>query len=540
MAKFIFVTGGVISSLGKGVASASIGALLKARGFKVRMRKMDPYLNVDPGTMSPFQHGEVFVTDDGAETDLDLGHYERFTDTACSRTDSVSSGRIYWNVLTKERAGEYLGATVQSIPHITNEVRNFISTGLNGEDFVIYEIGGTIGDMEGELMIEGVRQFINHVGHENAILVHLTYVPYIKTASEVKTKPTQQSVRHLLEAGLIPNIIMCRSDNVVPEAEKRKIAMFCNVRPDDVISAPDVRSVYEIPLVYHGEGLDDRILAHFGVKARKPDLSGWEGISKVIGHWRNRVVIGVVAKYCGFPDAYKSLVEALYHAGLANDAEVRIQWLNAEDLEKMDESELGSALAPIDGMIVPGGFGARGIEGKIKAARWAREHGVPYLGICLGMQIAVIEMARSLLGLKDANSTEFTRDCTPIISLITEWEHDGKKEVRSENSDKGGTLRLGAYPTRLAPGSLASKIYGGAKEISERHRHRYEMDIAYEEALEKKGVVISGRSPDGRLPEIIEIPSHKFFIAGQFHPEFKSRPLRPAPLFDALVKACLG
>ncbi|MDR1477076.1 MAG: CTP synthase [Rickettsiales bacterium] len=539
MAKFIFVTGGVISSLGKGVASASIGALLKARGFKVRMRKMDPYLNVDPGTMSPFQHGEVFVTDDGAETDLDLGHYERFTDTACKRTDSISGGRIYWNVLTKERAGDYLGATVQSIPHITNEVKNFISTDLNGEDFVIYEIGGTVGDMEGSLILEGMRQFINQIGHENAILVHLTYVPFIRTASEVKTKPTQQSVRLLLEAGLFPNVIMCRSDSVIPEAEKRKIAMFCNVRPEDVISAPDVRNVYEIPLVYHNEGLDDRILAHFDVKAKKPDLREWEGVSKVIGHWRHKVVIGVVAKYCGFPDAYKSLVEALYHAGLKNDSEVRIKWINAEDVERADSGEIGSVFAGIDGMIVPGGFGARGIEGKIRAAGYAREHGVPYLGICLGMQIAVIEMARNLLGIKDANSTEFAHHCTPIISLITEWDKDGKMEVRDENSDKGGTLRLGAYTTRLSEGSLASRIYGEAREISERHRHRYEMDIGYEDALAKQGVVISGRSPDGRLPEVIEIPAHKFFIAGQFHPEFKSRPFKPAPLFDALVGACL-
>lgn len=540
MTKFIFITGGVVSSLGKGIASASIGALLQARGYTVRQRKMDPYLNVDPGTMSPFQHGEVFVTDDGAETDLDLGHYERFTGTSCHKSDSISGGRIYWNVLTKERQGEYLGATVQAIPHITDEVKHFIESDLHGEDFVIYEIGGTVGDIEGLLLLEGVRQFINQVGRENAMLVHLTLVPYIKTASEVKTKPTQQSVRKLLELGLFPNVILCRSDNPIPEGEKRKIAMFCNVKQEDVISAPDVDSIYKIPSIYHREGLDDRILAYFGMleKSPKPNFDKWNKIQDIIGNWDFHITIGIVAKYCGFPDAYKSLNEAIYHAGIGNKTKVNIKWINAEDVEKMNEAELDKTFSDVNGIIVPGGFGHRGVEGKIKTAEYARTHNIPYLGICLGMQVAVIEMARHLLGIKDANSTEFTKDCTPIISLITEWENNGVKEIRDENTDKGGTLRLGSYKCKITPNTLAERIYGST-EIEERHRHRYEMNIGYEEALKEKGVIISGRSPDGKLPEIIEIPSHKFFIAGQFHPEFKSRPFAPSPIFDALVKACL-
>ncbi len=541
MTKYIFITGGVVSSLGKGIASAAIGSLLQARGYTIRQRKMDPYLNVDPGTMSPFQHGEVFVTDDGAETDLDLGHYERFTGFSCHQSDSISGGRIYWNVLTKERQGDYLGATVQAIPHITDEVKNFIKSDLHGEDFVIYEIGGTVGDMEGVLFLESVRQFMNEIGRENVLLIHLTLVPYIKTASEVKTKPTQQSVRKLLEMGLSPNIIMCRSDSLIPDNEKRKIAMFCNVKPEDVISAPDTDNIYKIPGVYHNEGLDDRILSYFGMlsTANKPDFSRWDKIKTVLGNWKHNITIGIVAKYCGFPDAYKSLNEAVQHAGIANETKVNIKWINAEDLETMNDSQIAETFSDVNGIIVPGGFGHRGVEGKIKAAEYARTHNVPYLGICLGMQVAVIEMARHLLGIENANSTEFTKDCTPIISLITEWVKDGKKEIRDENTGKGGTLRLGAYTSKLLPNSLASKIYGGATEISERHRHRYEMDIKYEDALKEKGVIISGKSPDGTLPEIIEIPAHKFFIAGQFHPEFKSRPFAAAPLFDALVKACL-
>ena len=541
MTKYIFITGGVISSLGKGIASASIGALLQSRGFTVRQRKMDPYLNVDPGTMSPFQHGEVFVTDDGAETDLDLGHYERFTGSSCHKSDSISGGRIYWNVLTKERQGEYLGATVQSIPHITDEVKRFIKSDLHGEDFVIYEIGGTVGDMEGFLFLEGIRQFMNEVGRDNVLLIHLTLVPYIKTASEVKTKPTQQSVRKLLEMGLTPNIILCRSDVLIPENEKKKIAMFCNVKPEDVISAPDTDNIYKIPAVYHKEHLDDRILNYFNLLSvsNEPDFEKWIKISNVLGNWKHNITIGIVAKYCGFPDAYKSLNEALAHAGISNETKVNIKWINSEHLEEMNPTEIENIFSDVDGIIVPGGFGHRGVEGKIKAAEYARTHNIPYLGICLGMQVAVIEMARHLLGIKDANSTEFMSECTPVISLVTEWEKDGKKEIRDENTDKGGTLRLGAYISKLLPDSLASKVYGGATEISERHRHRYEMDIKYEDELKSKGVIISGKSPDGKLPEIIEIPAHKFFIAVQFHPEFKSRPFAVAPLFDALVKVCL-
>ena len=540
MTKYIFITGGVVSSLGKGIASAAIGSLLQARGFSIRQRKMDPYLNVDPGTMSPFQHGEVFVTDDGAETDLDLGHYERFTGASCHKSDSISGGRIYWNVLTKEREGEYLGATVQAIPHITNEAKNFIKSDLHNEDFVIYEIGGTVGDMEGVLFLESIRQFMNEVGRENVLLIHLTLVPYIRTASEVKTKPTQQSVRNLLEMGLAPNIILCRSDFPIPEAEKNKIAMFCNVKPEDVISAPDTDNIYKIPMVYHKEGLDNRILAYFNLDSSiPPNLSKWEHIANVVGNWKHDITIGVVAKYCGFPDAYKSLNEAMQHAGIANETKVHTKWINAEELETMSNDDLNKVFSDVDGIIVPGGFGRRGVEGKIKAAEYARTHNIPYLGICLGMQVAAIEIARHLLGIKDANSTEFTKDCTPSISLITEWEHDGIKEVRSETTGKGGTLRLGAYTSKLAPNSLASKVYGNAAEISERHRHRYEMNISYEEAFKQHGDIISGKSPDGTLPEIIEIPSHKFFIAGQFHPEFKSRPFDAAPLFDALVKVCL-
>jgi CTP synthase len=530
MTKYIFITGGVISSLGKGVASASIGALLKARGYSVRMRKMDPYFNVDPGTLSPFQHGEVFVTDDGAETDLDLGHYERFTDTKCHRTDSISSGRVYWNVLTRERAGGYDGRNIQLIPEVVDEVKRFLSSDIHGEDFVIYEAGGTIGDDEGFVFIEGIRQFINSLGRENAMLIHLTFVPFFKASGEVKTKPTQQSVRLLLEKGLSPNLILCRSESYIPAAEKKKISMFCNVSPEDVISAPDVRNVYEIPLVYHKEGLDGRVLKHFGLTSAEPDLSAWESVAGTRPD--KKIAVGIVAKYCGFPDAYKSLVEAVHHAGMANAVDAQIKWINAENIESNGTDNL----AGLDAMIVPGGFGPRGIEGKIAAAGYARTHGIPYLGICLGMQVAVIEMARNMLGIANANSTEFDKKCTPIIHYMGEFEKDGRIEKRREGDDIGGTLRLGAFPTAIAEGSLAHRIYG-ASEISERHRHRYEMDISYEKALADKGVVISGRSPDGKLPEIIEIPAHKFFIAGQFHPEFKSRPFRAHPLFDALIKA---
>jgi CTP synthase len=539
--KFIFITGGVISSLGKGIASSAIAALLKARGFKVRNRKMDPYFNVDPGTLSPFQHGEVFVTEDGAETDLDLGHYERFTDTNRCRMDSTTSGRIYWNVLMRERQGGYNGRNVQLIPEITNEVKSFFESDLNGEDFVLYEIGGTVGDAEQTVLVEAARQFINEVGRANALLIHLTYVPYFKPSGETKTKPTQQSVRLLLERGLSPSLILCRSDFRVPEAEKKKIAMFCNVDPEDVISAPDVKDIHEIPLVYRDEKLDERILKHFGITAPEPDLSEWEKINALIAAADREVVVGIVAKYHALPDAYKSVMEAVNHAAIACKAKAKIKWIDSEALEGKSESEAADLLKGIDAMIVPGGFGPRGVEGKIVAANYARVNNIPYLGICLGMQVAVIEMARNLLGIKNANSTEFTQECTPIIAFADEWERaDGKKEVRVEGGDIGGTLRLGAFKTVLTKGSEAARIYGGASEISERHRHRYEMDISYEKALADKGVVISGRSSDGVLPEIIEIPKHKFFVGTQFHPEFKSRPFRAAPLFLALIRAAIN
>jgi len=537
MPKYIFITGGVISSIGKGVASASIGALLKARGFKIRMRKMDPYFNVDPGTLSPFQHGEVFVTDDGAETDLDLGHYERFTDTTCRRTDSISSGRVYWNVLTKEREGGYNGRNIQLIPEITDEAKRFMSNDISDEDFVLVEMGGTIGDDEGFVFIESARQLINQIGRANAMLIHLAYVPFFKASEEVKTKPTQQSVRMLLERGLAPNVIICRCEKPVPASSKAKISMFCNVEKEDIISAPDVKNIYEIPLGFHAEGLDDRILSHFGMSAPAPDLAPWEKIISASSTLKNERTIAIVAKYDGFPDAYKSLVEAVSHAGIENKVKTNIRWVSSEGLESKDEAGIVEAFDGVDGIIVPGGFGARGVEGKIAAAKFARENDIPYLGICLGMQVAVIEMARNLLGIKNANSTEFTKDCTPVVAFVNEWSKEGGgKEKRTEGGALGGTQRLGAFRTILKPGSLAEKVYG-AKEISERHRHRYEMDISLEKALADKGVVISGKSPDGKLPEVIEIPGHAFFIAGQFHPEFKSRPFRAHPLFKAFVKA---
>ncbi|MDR2685561.1 MAG: CTP synthase [Rickettsiales bacterium] len=538
--KYIFITGGVMSSLGKGIVAATVAALLKARGFNVRNRKLDPYFNVDPGTLSPFQHGEVFVTDDGAETDLDLGHYERFADTTAKRKDSVSSGRIYWNVLTRERQGGYGGRNIQLIPEVTDEVKKFLGGDLSAEDFVIYEVGGTIGEDEGFVFVEGVRQFINNVGRENAILIHLSYAPFYRPSEEVKTKPTQQSVRMLMEKGLIPHIIIVRSENRIAAQEKKKISMFCNVSIDDVVSAPDVKNIYEIPLIYHDEKLDDRILAHFNMDAKEPDLTAWRDINAAIDSAKREVIVGVVAKYCGFSDAYKSVCEAIAHAGIANKVKTKIKWINAEELEGKTDAEIATALTGIDAMIVPGGFGVRGVEGKIAAAGYARKNNVPYLGICLGMQVAVIEIARNLLGIANANSTEFAEDCTPIVAFINEWKReDGGTEKRTKEDDIGGTLRLGAFRTILAKDSVASKIYGGATEISERHRHRYEIDISYEKALSDHGVIISGKSPDGALPEILEIPKHKFFVAGQFHPEFKSRPFRSAPLFDALIKSAL-
>jgi len=540
MTKFIFVTGGVVSSLGKGIASACIGALLKARGYKVRNRKLDPYLNIDPGTMSPHQHGEVFVTDDGAETDLDLGHYERFVGESLKKTDSISGGRIYYNVLMNERRGDYLGGTVQAIPHVTDEIKRFISADLTDEDFVICEIGGTVGDIEGLIFLEAIRQFANDVGRENSLFVHLTLLPYIEAAGELKTKPTQHSIKTLLEAGIQADMILCRSISIMSQSERSKLALFCNVKPEDVITALNVDNIYKIPLVYHKEGLDNRVLAHFNMSetAKEPDLSKWQEIEHILDSRKDSVEIAIVGKYCGLQDAYKSLNEALLHAGLANKVKVNLSWIESETLEGISESEIADRLKNFKAILIPGGFGSRGVEGKINAITYARKNKVPCLGICLGMQSMAIEAARNVLGIADANSGEFAENCTPIISLMNEWEKDGQKQIRTAKTNKGGTLRLGAYPCRITKGTLADRVYG-QDLIYERHRHRYEMDISFEAALNEKGYVISGKSPDGILPEIIELTNHPFFIGVQFHPEFKSRPFAPHALFTAFVKAAM-
>jgi CTP synthase len=540
MTKFIFVTGGVVSSLGKGIAAACIGALLKARGFKVRNRKLDPYLNIDPGTMSPHQHGEVFVTDDGAETDLDLGHYERFVGESLKKTDSISGGRIYYNVLMNERHGDYLGGTVQAIPHVTDEIKRFIASDLTDEDFVICEIGGTVGDIEGLIFLEAIRQFANDVGRENALFIHLTLLPYIEAAGELKTKPTQHSIKTLLEAGIQADMILCRSVSIMSQSERSKLALFCNIKPEDVITALNVDNIYKIPLVYHKEGLDERVLYHFGMleDAAEPDLSKWHSIEQALSNRDKTVKIAIVGKYCGLQDAYKSLNEALLHAGLANKAKVDITWIEAETLENLSKDKVAEKLRSFDSVLIPGGFGVRGVEGKIAAITYARENNIPCLGICLGMQSMAIEAARNVLGIADANSTEFSQKCTPVISLMSEWEKDGKKQTRTEKTDKGGTLRLGAYPCRITKGTLADKIYG-QEVIYERHRHRYEMDMSFENSLNEKGYIISGKSPDGILPEIIELKGHPFFIGVQFHPEFKSRPFEPHLLFNAFIQASL-
>jgi len=541
MTRYIFITGGVVSSLGKGMASAAVGALLQARGYKVRMRKMDPYLNIDPGTMSPYQHGEVFVTEDGAETDLDLGHYERFINVPCHKTDSVSGGKIYYNVLMKERHGEYLGATVQAIPHVTDEIKSFIESDLTNEDFVLYEIGGTVGDIEGTLFLEAIRQFAITAGREKCLFLHLTLLPYIPTAGELKTKPTQHSVKQLLEAGIQPNLLLCRSQMMLSETERKKIGLFCNIAPEDVIIALDADSIYKIPLQYHEEGLDRQILKYFKMldTAPEPNLKKWQKIVATIGAWENETTIAVVGKYCGLPDAYKSLNEALFHAGVAHKAKVQIKWIESDTLETMTPEQIDAVFSGIQGILVPGGFGNRGVEGKMIAERYSREKKIPFFGICLGMQTAVIEAARNLLGISDANSTEFTKDCTPVVALMTEWEQNGKKQIRTEETDVGGTMRLGAYPCRLKPGTLAAKLYDSAETIYERHRHRYEVNMPIARRLEEKGLIVSGESPDGLLPEIIELKNHPFFIAVQFHPEFKSRAFEAHPIFKGFISAAL-
>lgn len=541
MTKYVFIIGGVVSSLGKGIASASTGALLKARGYSVRMRKMDPYLNVDPGMMSPYQHGEVFVTEDGAETDMDLGHYERFAGVNCHKTDSISGGRIYYNVIQKERRGNYLGATVQAIPHVTNEIKDFMKSDLHGEDFVLYEVGGTVGDMEGLLFLEAMRQFANEVGRENVCVLFLTLLPYIDTAGELKTKPTQHAVKTLMESGIKADILLCRSKVALGTDERRKLALFCNVAPDDVIMALDVDNIYKVPLSYHEQGLDVQVLKHFGMleNAPEPDLKGWEAIVHTCQYYEKEVKIVVVGKYCGLLEAYKSLHEALIHGAIGNNAKVRITWMEAEELEDLTQEQVAEALKPYAGIVIPGGFGVRGINGKIKAIRYARENKVPFFGLGLGMQLAVVEACRSLLGIEDAHSSEFGGNCTPVISKMTVYEENGEKKIKPENLEMTVSERLGASATYLKQDSLASKIYGTTKEIYERHRHFYEMDIAYEKPLKEKGFIVSGKSQDGLLPDIIEIPNHPFFIGVQFQPEFTSRPWKPNPIFKAFIEAAL-
>lgn len=519
MAKYIFITGGVVSSLGKGVAAAGCGALLQSRGYSVHARKFDPYLNVDPGTMSPFQHGEVYVTHDGFETDLDLGYYERFLGVQLSRNDSVSGGRIYWDVLNAERRGDYLGATVQMIPHVSNRIKEYIAAPTD-TDFVVCEIGGTVGDIEGKIFLESIRQFANDVGRRNVMFVHLTLAPYLEQSGELKTKPTQMSVRRLLENGIQADMLIVRTPRMLTADERAKIGMFCNMPAKNVISGIDVDNIYKIPLAYDAQNVFDIIAEHFGLENRAGDMTRFERISNYLAADLPTVQIGIVGKYFDVPDAYKSLNAALFHAGIQNNVHVVLKKINAETFSPSD-------CADVDGVLVPGGFGARGVDGKIAAAHYARTTGTPYMGICLGMQVAVIEFARNVLGIKNANSTEFDANCTPVINIMP--DHTG---------DMGGTLRLGAYPCVIAPNTRAAQIYGTDK-ISERHRHRYEMDISFEKQFADAGMIISGRSPDGRLPEIVELPNHPFFVAGQFHPEFQSSPFTGHPMFNAFIAAAV-
>ncbi|WP_116086636.1 CTP synthase [Tropicimonas sp. IMCC34011] len=539
MARFIFITGGVVSSLGKGLASAALGSLLQARGFTVRLRKLDPYLNVDPGTMSPFEHGEVFVTDDGAETDLDLGHYERFTGVAARKTDSVSSGRIYSNVLEKERRGDYLGKTIQVIPHVTNEIKDFISIGEDEVDFMLCEIGGTVGDIEGLPFFEAIRQFSQDKPRGQCIFMHLTLLPWIKASGELKTKPTQHSVKELRSIGIAPDILVCRSEGPIPAKEREKLALFCNVRPDAVVAAQDLSTIYDAPLAYHREGLDQAVLDAFQISpAPKPDLSRWEDVSDRIHNPEGEVRVAIVGKYTQLEDAYKSIAEALTHGGMANRVKVRAEWIDAERFEREDPAPL---LERYHAILVPGGFGERGTEGKIRAVEFARTRKIPYLGICLGMQMAVIEGARNVAGLTTAGSQEFDHEAgekrfEPVIFHLKEWIKDNETVARSVLDDKGGTMRLGAFEAQLKDGSLVREIYG-APTISERHRHRYEVDIKYRKKLEEAGLCFTGLSPDGRLPEIVEWKDHPWFVGVQFHPELKSKPFDPHPLFRDFVRA---
>ncbi|GGZ95562.1 CTP synthase [Novosphingobium arvoryzae] len=538
MARFIFITGGVVSSLGKGLMAASLAALLQARGFKVRIRKFDPYLNVDPGTMSPYQHGEVFVTDDGAETDLDLGHYERFTGVSARQADNITSGRIYRDIIAKERRGDYLGATVQVIPHVTDAIKDFAKADTDDLDFVLCEIGGTVGDIEGLPFIEALRQLHNELDRDQTCFVHVTLVPYIAAAGELKTKPTQHSVRELTGLGIQPDILLCRCEKPLPDNERAKIALFCNVRKEAVIPALDASSIYSVPLQYHAEGLDAEVLHHFGMTAPAPDLARWDDIVDRHQHPEGEVTIGVVGKYVGLPDAYKSLNEALVHGGMANRVKVNIKWLDAE-LFEADDEEIAARLEPMHGILVPGGFGIRGSEGKIASVRFARERKVPFFGICLGMQMACIEAARNTAGIAGAGSTEFGETTEPVVGIITEWMSPEGLQTRGADTDLGGTMRLGAYEAKLSANSHVSAIYGGATSIFERHRHRYEVNSAYRDRLEQGGLVFSGMSPDGLLPEIVERPDHPWFVGVQFHPELKSRPFDPHPLFAGFIAAAL-
>ena len=539
MARFIFITGGVVSSLGKGLMAASLAALLQARGYKVRIRKFDPYLNVDPGTMSPYQHGEVYVTDDGAETDPDLGHYERFTGVSARQSDNITSGRVYRDIIARERRGDYLGATVQVIPHVTDEIKAFALADQEDHDFILCEIGGTVGDIESLPFMEAIRQLRNELEPLQTLSVHVTLVPYIKAAGELKTKPTQHSVRELASLGIKPDILLCRAEHPIPESDRRKIAQFCNVRAEAVIPALDAPSIYAVPQQYHAEGLDAEVLRAFGINdAPSPDLSAWEDVTDRQFNPEGEVTIAVVGKYVGLQDAYKSLNEALVHGGLANRVKVNIKWIDAEIFEGDDESQIIAALEPMHGILVPGGFGERGSEGKICAVRFARERGVPFFGICLGMQMACIEGARAA-GFDKASSTEFGPTDTPVVGIITEWMTKEGIEQRAEGGDLGGTMRLGAYPAKLSPNSHTSQIYGGAELISERHRHRYEVNSAFIEPLEKQGLIFAGMSPDGLLPEIVERPDHPWFVGVQFHPELKSRPFDPHPLFAGFIEAAL-
>ncbi len=536
MAQFIFITGGVVSSLGKGIASAALGALLQARGYSVRLRKLDPYLNVDPGTMSPIQHGEVFVTDDGAETDLDLGHYERFTGVPGMQSDNVTSGRIYQTILEKERRGDYLGATVQVIPHVTDAIKDFILADTEDLDFVLCEIGGTVGDIEALPFFEAIRQVSQQLPRHSTVFIHLTLVPFIPSAGELKTKPTQHSVKELRSIGIQPDILMCRCDREIPENELQKIARFCNVRDSAVIQALDVASIYDVPVAYHKEGLDRELLNAFGINnAPAPDLTKWQEVSERIANPEGEVTIGVVGKYTELQDAYKSIMESFVHAGIANRVRVLLKWVDADSVVEGRQAE---GLKRVDAIMVPGGFGKRGSEGKICAIQYAREQKIPYFGICFGMQMAVVETARNLLGIEDAISTELDEKGTALIGLMTEWMKDGELKQRGVNTDLGGTMRLGAYNAVLAEGSKVAEIYG-TSEISERHRHRYEVNMHYRNDLEKAGMVFSGVSPDGLLPEIVERTDHPWFVAVQFHPELKSRPFDPHPLFASFIKAAI-